>query len=455
MRRDEPALSSNPSPSSRLRELAHVRAWVWPFALAVLMVLTSIAVAHLVTAWLVPPYLALVAWILFPSGHQRSDALKPSGQAQTPHQVAEVSSDAVRAQADDTDAPEPSDEPTTEAESLVDEAESTEQVALKNKRGRARSRKVKGSVELPTTATWVQVGPGKFVRVETASPMVAHFSQVPKSDPADGAVSPDFSSVEEGPEVYPSVPRTDAAQAADDALSSVEGTESSIAPEPVALVNPGPACAKALPSSGQEWTDGVQPVEAEVSGYHHDEPQEDNRVADNVAESQTADRDTTRAVVESGVQPADRTDDAQAGTGEELEKRGIAPEASNPEPTAGPEVERSEKAMEDTRPEQESDTLRDLPAESADQQFPAFFRESWHPRVISSWSFASISSSRRNVRNGQSGRISPGFRQRSCRSAGRFRQSCRTHLPRAPPSSQCWAQGRPPSHWGDVSSFRL
>lgn len=447
MRRDEPALSSNPLPSSQQRRLAHARAWAWPMALAALMVLTSIALASLVTAWLVPPYLVLVAWILFPLGKERSNAREPAAAISTPHQVKEASSNVVAAQAGDTAVFEPPPEPSTEAESLVEEAESTEPVSLKSKRGRARSRKGKGSVEPPANATWVQVGPGKFVRVESASPMVAHFSQAPEAKPAEDTAPTDSPVIEQTPAAQPLDLPPEITQVIDEGPSIIDDLEPCIQANAVDVLLPSPTCEEVLPPNAPELTEEPQPVAPDVSGYHLDEPHEVDCVPENV-EERAPDEDEAVELAESEPSMVDSTADDTVCTGDESEKLGIAPEASDPKPNANLEVEPTEDAVEAARLETESDVSTDFPTESsADRRFPAFFREPWFPRFSASWSGAHGSSARRNVRNIQAGTITPGFRQRSRRSAGRSRQHCRTFPPRAPPQGLCWARGRRFSFW--------
>jgi hypothetical protein len=413
--------------------------------LAALMVLTSIALASLVTAWLVPPYLALVAWILFPLGKERSNAHQPAAAITTPHQVQEASSDVVTAQAGATAASEPPMEPSTEAESLVEEAESTEPVSLKSKRGRARSRKGKSSVEPPANATWVQVGPGKFVRVESASPMVAHFSQAPEAKPAEDTAPTDPPVIEQSPVAQPLDPPSEITQVIDEGPSITDDLEPCIEASAVDVPLPTPTCEEALPPSGPELVDDAQPVETEVSGYHLDEPHEVNSVPENV-EEYAPDEDEAVELAQRERSMVDLAADDTTCIGDESEKLGIAPEASDPEPNADPEAEPFDDSVEAARLDTEPDACTDFPAESStDRRFPAFFREPWFPRFSASWSEAHGSSTRRNLRSVQSGTIAPGFRQRLRRSAGRSRQHCRTFPPRAPPQDSYWTRGRPSS----------
>src|SRR3954447_19454477 len=73
------ALDPTPTPSdhSDSPAPARVRAWAWIAVLVALMVSTSLAVASFVSAWLVPPYLALMGAILFAPTGRRNEAAVP------------------------------------------------------------------------------------------------------------------------------------------------------------------------------------------------------------------------------------------------------------------------------------------------------------------------------------------------------------------------------------------
>ena len=69
-------------------------------------------------------------------------------------------------------------DPTAGTELVVEPAEAaasdSESRAVKTKRGKGRMRKSKAVAEsLGATATWIQIGPGKFVRAENPGPTVA------------------------------------------------------------------------------------------------------------------------------------------------------------------------------------------------------------------------------------------------------------------------------------------
>ena len=164
--------------TSDQRPPARVPTWVWSGALVVLMVLTSLAVAS-VSVWLVLPYFALMALILFtPAGRgeremgcaEESEAGSAGGE--------ELADERAEAWVEDESVGREWGEPAAGTELVVEPAEAaasdSESRAVKTKRGKGRMRKAKAVAESPgATATWIQIGPGKFVRVENPGPTVA------------------------------------------------------------------------------------------------------------------------------------------------------------------------------------------------------------------------------------------------------------------------------------------
>lgn len=151
--------------------------------------ITSLAVGATTSPWLVPPYLAAMAWLLVaPPARRASDrALNPTVVVAAP--------------------------PVADPGGLVSEdsatiAEATPGLAEKPKAGRGRGRKPKAKVkpEAPvvekTAATWVQVAPGKFVRVELpVEPVAEPTVEIdPHSDSQDvGAFAEATTDVEQPP----------------------------------------------------------------------------------------------------------------------------------------------------------------------------------------------------------------------------------------------------------------
>ena len=164
--------------TSDQRPPTRVPTWVWSGVLVVLMVLTSLAVAS-VSVWLLLPYFALMALILFtPTGRgeremgcaRESEAGSVGGE--------ELADERAAAWVEDESVGREWGDPSAGTELVVEPAEAaasdSESRAVKTKRGKGRMRKAKAVAEsLGATATWIQIGPGKFVRVENPGPTVA------------------------------------------------------------------------------------------------------------------------------------------------------------------------------------------------------------------------------------------------------------------------------------------
>jgi hypothetical protein len=151
-----------PDPSSDRPTTARTRGkWTSTALLALLLAGTSWAVASWVAAWLVLPYLILMALLLSPStgrhqgepGSEGSDASDPTLPARSVEGFGDFDSP--------SDASDSSETPEDGSEQAATSKSS------KTRRGKGRVKKAKAVPE-PTEATWVQVAPGKFVRVEAA-----------------------------------------------------------------------------------------------------------------------------------------------------------------------------------------------------------------------------------------------------------------------------------------------
>ena len=145
-------------------------------ALLVLVAGTCWAVAALVSVWLVPPYLVALGWILFPTA---GSTLRPRrvGRDQAVPTNSPVP-DPARDQPDGAGGDDPTSRtaasPALEADAggpglAPDSSGATTATTAKPKRARSRARKAKPTIEAVEVApaTWIEVGPGKFVRVET------------------------------------------------------------------------------------------------------------------------------------------------------------------------------------------------------------------------------------------------------------------------------------------------
>ena len=164
--------------------------------------LTSLAVGATTSPWLVPPYLAAMAWLLIGPAPRRSpEAGAAPGRESIPAPVGQ---------------PEPiaaGDAPSADPAALGEGGKPK----AKSGRGRGRKPKAKTKPEVPagtTAATWVQVAPGKFIRVErpvesvddpttepepeTAAPTEWHETGI-VADPAADAETPVLVEVEPEP----------------------------------------------------------------------------------------------------------------------------------------------------------------------------------------------------------------------------------------------------------------
>jgi hypothetical protein len=139
--------------------------WSWRYGLVALILATSIAVG-LVSPVLVLPYLALMAGLLLLPSRSSADQVTLAG----PHDHRSR----PRAEPFHGD---PQDESTFETADRMSGADirgNSDQVSEtpKTRRGRARSKNKTEVVATPTVsaATWVRVGPGRFVRTEGGQP---------------------------------------------------------------------------------------------------------------------------------------------------------------------------------------------------------------------------------------------------------------------------------------------
>jgi len=146
--------------------------------LTLLIGLTSLAVGATTSPWLVPPYLAAMGWLLLVPARRIHDA-EPStteGATRQPPVAAEFPPSAPDPDEDESPTVEPAPKP-------------------KKPRRKAKAKAKDSPAALPTVATFVQVAPGKFVRVEVVVPL-----DVPP--PADEPTEPtttDADSVAEEP----------------------------------------------------------------------------------------------------------------------------------------------------------------------------------------------------------------------------------------------------------------
>lgn len=132
--------------------------------MGLLLGVTATALGVLVNWWLVLPYLLVMVWLLVPEGQLTAweQSLKAPRSSPVPPPVAtEVSERISRA--------EPAPAMDHDGAGAAIEAVAVKPKTTKRKRTTRKSRAVAVAPE-PVVATWVQVGPGRFVRVEVAEP---------------------------------------------------------------------------------------------------------------------------------------------------------------------------------------------------------------------------------------------------------------------------------------------
>lgn len=495
MRHDDPASSSSPLSTTEPDHPARVQPWVWWCGLAVLTATTSLALAFLVTAWLVVPYLALMAWLLAPEHGPRDPARAVAGAGDLADLGGERSLDPSEAEVALRPLSEAGDAGglSFAASSVQDATSGSASVAVKAKRGRGRPRKSKAGtaqaavVAPPTEATWIRVGPGKFVRVE--GPVANAPEEV---DPATGTTTP--APVEDEPSN--TAPPT----------SSVEAAEEELAP-PVLVPDDAPegadrpTAADAPVEAGDElFQDAVDPdavadadanadadadgspdvedealpgpdalVEAEAVDApavdphdpepHHDDPttlvdedaeawEEAPALAEAEAHAEAEAKGgasiaddgagPAAAAAERPAEPAEEPAELEIGPVETPGDQGIALDAPGLDGSADDGSARPEAAEPDDP--QATAVAAAAPSRStfeADAPFVSW-RGAW-PRArlaVRGPAPAGEKSRARVARTGRNVGNIPGFRRRSKRSAGRYRLVCRTFPPRSPPRAR-------------------
>jgi hypothetical protein len=140
-------------------------------ALVILVPLTSLAVAS-ISFWLVVPYLLLMGAILFAPSRQPGDPastpyspLRAAWKRARQQARARVAADLAHRDSEPASAPLAA----STSELAPDAEETAESRPTKSRRGRGRVKVVRPTDEPASGATFVRVGPGKFVRMEGQS----------------------------------------------------------------------------------------------------------------------------------------------------------------------------------------------------------------------------------------------------------------------------------------------
>jgi len=216
------------------------------------MVSTSLAVAT-VSPWLVPPYFLLMVWLLYPGRGEResasacpveSEPVEEPAIAERPEpSAAEIDSRSSAA----PDLPVPALSDGSEAQ----QERSPEPATVKTKRGKGRGRKAKGAatlVEPPADATWIRVGPGKFVRADGPIPAESSLT-TPATEPIAPTLSDDDVRTEPLPSFEPSVETSAPAERPSEVI---------VAPAealPEVLTEPAESLSEAIAVSGESLSE--------------------------------------------------------------------------------------------------------------------------------------------------------------------------------------------------------
>ncbi len=381
--------------------------WAMPVFVGGLVLGTSAAVAA-VAWWLVPPYLALMALLLLEPAGRRVSATNPAGPRSA--------SSGASALGGATD-------PAESAGSGDPSASTGDAPAHKAKRaGKGRgSRKAKAVIE-PVPAAWLQVAPGKFVRVEPGSP-------TGESGP-HSTLPPGTPPTPPSPAEAEAVPELDAPDRPTADLGPHD------APTEAALEYPH---LETTPAEGLA-PEGPRDPEPAVVGWP---------LADDArAESSAFDRDVT---LDPGTRPvpgapsvgeaaADPIRDPEASATDDPDHAaGTQPEAA----VDGPVVALAEEVAADVDPQAAdespvesidvTDECLDEPGDPSRGHLTDAIGASYPGGAAAPWSGRGVSPLWRYVRSTRVPHCPNGLRLRSKRGDGRPHQFVRTFPPRSPP----------------------
>jgi len=454
----------------------------------VVLVLTSLAVAS-VSAWLVFPYLGLMALILFtPAGRGEREGGRTVEAGAGSVAGEELAGERARAETEDEHVNRVAGEPAAGTELMVEASELTaadsEARGVKTRRGKGRMRKARAVAESPgATATWIQIGPGKFVRVENpGSPVVATSPNLEGEAPGEPAGEPAGSSTlsfgtAEATTADPLPPEGDGEDAAPFVAAEPQAPPAASIPEVEDTTAPGEPPADETASidaggdpartTGPEHQADAAPAGADEPGSHPD-VEAPPTAALGVACGAGVMESEVEVAREEGEQPLAESGESlfagetpatapgmDAGSEHEPESvadaardNGIAPDAfadttgdNGIAPDAFVDIAPTGIDLEQASP-QDRDASPPAPADDS--------RPSHRPTVgtlLNSWLGRRPRSRRSSGRRSGTGkasptrhastvrriRVSPALQRRNRRATVRSRQSCRTFPPRSPP----------------------
>ncbi len=377
--------------------------------LAGLVVATSFAVAT-VSWWLVPPYLLVMGFVLFAPGGTNDEEPQPSILV-GPHTTIEPP---------DNGNEDLSPDETNEEESGSSNVTGNSTGSGKTRRGKSRGkRSAKTQPEVSSEATWIQVGPGKFVRVEGSE---ASNNSLPQEEAATDPTT-DLVDDPSGREVGEPIEPTPASLPIEDELSD-EFDSATVVTELEPDVEP-----EELAEGLEEFAD--ESFSEEVERGRQDDMAEDNGNAPDAFDEANDHGNAPEAFAgmsdlahdtESEERYAEDLPDSIDGSGSESVSTDqvvtlVIQSVELPEP----EVE-----SEDTDTE-----FDDHATASVEEEL--ICAENSHGGTISYWVSTGVFPPRRNIRSGRTNQVPAGFRCRSRRGLGRKRRSGRRSQIRSPP----------------------
>ncbi|MDR3635657.1 MAG: hypothetical protein P4L84_17780 [Isosphaeraceae bacterium] len=408
-------------------------------ALGALVLATSLAVASYASVWLVPPYLALMAWLLWPSTDRRarataaaeaSDALGSLGAVGPDEGFVESSATSWN----DATLSEASLDPSAAAE--ADSALAT--VALKTKRGRTRARKAKPApaVEPATQVTWIRVGPGKFVRVEGANAAVNDDVPAAEAERDRADVAPPLPSSFADAMLDEAEPAP-AVQAEPDADALVEPQETSANEadlEVVSAIEPPPALEEALPSDAPAADDVLANTPVEAVDLHRHQPPECTDEASRPPEAADVPSASYTDDPELPMPPAEAVEDVgiEPDPEEAVDPVDVPADGDSSDPGGPAPVAECANLGTDACEDLEDVPSLTPPSPSAGRALWVALREVCPRLTFPLRSVAGRSPTRRVPRAGRGGRIAPVFRRHPRRR--HMRRAWRALHARSPPA---------------------
>lgn len=160
---------------------------VWSWVLVPLVLAASLAVAS-ISPWLVPPYLVLMAAVLFgpsaaPGAASRVETIPG------PPESCPVPSEPLPPEPPEPDLASTADMTTSAERSDASTATATKTRKRKS-RAKSRSKDTPADGPDPPTAAWVCVGPGKYVRIEGVEPNEPQDPGSTENQPSDPPLEP-------------------------------------------------------------------------------------------------------------------------------------------------------------------------------------------------------------------------------------------------------------------------